>query len=174
MRIRKGRVIVLTGDGKGKTTAAIGLTLRAIGSGQRVYFAQFLKKGNYSEIKAFVRYSDLIAVEQFGLGRFTGRHPTPEDIQTAQDGLKRVKAVMAESGFGMVVLDEANVAVELGLISVSDLVDLIRDKPVELDLVITGRYAAVPVMENADVTIEMKAQKHYYQKGVTAREGIEK
>ena len=170
----KGYVHVITGDGKGKTTAAIGLTLRAVGSGKTVFFAQFLKKGEYSEIKAFARYSDQITVEQYGVGRFTRRKPSEDDIIAAQNGLNRIKTVMASDGYGMVVLDEVNMAVKLGLISVGDLLDLIQDKPAELQLVLTGRSASPRLIEIADLATEMIAHKHYYEKGVKARVGIEK
>ena len=169
-----GTVYVLTGDGKGKTTTAIGLTLRAVGLGRKVFFAQFLKKGEYSEIKAFGRYSGQITVEQYGSGRFTNRNPSREDIQAAQKGLQRIRTVMAGGEYAMMVLDEANVAVKLGLISDTDLLDVIRAKPAEIDLVITGRHAPALVIEIADTAVEMKARRHYFQKGVKARVGIEK
>ena len=148
--------------------------MRAVGSGLKVYFAQFVKKGEYGEIKSFGRYADQITVEQFGLGRFTNRNPAPQDIEAAQNGLKRIRAVMAAGGYDIMVLDEANVAVKLGLISFQDLLGLILSKPYELELVITGRYASTRIIEIADIVTEMKALKHYYQKGVTARVGIEK
>jgi hypothetical protein len=95
----RGYIQVYTGNGKGKTTAAIGLAIRAAGAGLKVYIAQFIKMGDYSEIKALKRYSDLITVEQFGLGRFTDGKPLPEDIAAAQKGLKQVKSVMASGGY---------------------------------------------------------------------------
>ena len=170
----KGYVHVFTGKGKGKTTAAIGLALRAVGSGLRVFFAQFVKKGDYSEIKSFKRIPDLVTVEQFGLGRFTDRDPAPADIQAAQDGLKRIQTVMEQGRYDVIVLDEANVAVKLGLITVQALISLIVSKPHEVEMVITGRYASPRVMEIADIVTEVVARKHYYQQGVKARVGIEK
>ena len=170
----KGYVHVLTGDGKGKTTAAIGLAVRAAGSGLKIFFAQFIKSGEYSEIKSFRRLSDLITVEQFGLGRFASEDPRPEDIIAAQTGLKRVKSLMAENKYDMMILDEITVAVKLGLISANDLLGLIVNKPHGLELIITGRYASPRVIEIADMVTQMKARKHYYHKGVKARVGIEK
>ena len=170
----KGYVHVLTGDGKGKTTAAIGLAIRAAGSGLKIYFAQFVKKGQYSEIKAFKRLSDQITVEQFGLGTFTDRDPKPEDILAAQNGLSRVRIIMAENAYNMMVLDEITVAVRLGLIAANDLLGLIINKPHSMELVITGRYASPRVIDTADMVTQMKARKHYYQSGVQARVGIEK
>jgi cob(I)alamin adenosyltransferase len=170
----KGYVHVLTGDGKGKTTAAIGLTIRAAGSGLKIFFAQFVKKGEYSEIKAFRRLSDQITVEQFGLGRFARMNPKPEDILAAQNGLNRVRTIMTKNKYDMMVLDEITVAVRFGLIAANDLLGLIINKPHSMELIITGRYASPRVIENADMVTQMKARKHYYQSGVKARVGIEK
>ena len=170
----KGYVHVLTGDGKGKTTSAIGISIRAAGSGLKVFFSQFLKKGKYSEIKAFKRFPDQIKFEQFGLGRFTDDNPTANDINAAKKGLERVKGVINENEYDVVILDEANVAVKLGLIPVQKLVSLIINKPHELEIVITGRHASPRVIEVADIVTEMKAKKHYFKRGIAARVGIEK
>ena len=171
---RKGYTQVYTGNGKGKTTAAIGLSIRAAGAGLKVYIAQFIKMGDYSEIKALRRYSDFITVEQFGLGRFTNRKPAPEDIQAAQKGLKKVKSVLVSDDYDIVIMEEANVAVKLGLMAVQDLLKIIINKPYDKELVITGRGASPRIIENADLVTEMRPIKHYYQKGVPARVGIEK
>jgi len=170
----RGYIQVYTGNGKGKTTAAIGLAIRAAGAGLKVYIAQFIKMGDYSEIKALRRFSDLITVEQFGLGRFTDGKPLPEDIQAAQKGLKRVKSIMAEEDYKVIILEEANVAAKYGLIRVQDLLGLIINKPYDVELVITGRHASARVIENADLVTEMQPVKHYFEKGVPARVGIEK
>jgi cob(I)alamin adenosyltransferase len=169
----KGYVHVLTGNGKGKTTAAIGLAIRAAGAGFKIFFGQFVKKGEYSEIIALKRFSDVITVEQFGLGRFTDKKPKLEDIQAARKGIERVKHVMASGEYDMVVLDEANVAVKLGLFPLQELIDLIVTKPPRLELVITGRYASPRVIEMADMATELRARKHYYDNGTKARVGIE-
>jgi cob(I)alamin adenosyltransferase len=170
----KGYVQVYTGDGKGKTTAAIGLSIRAAGAGLKVYIAQFIKMGDYSEIKALKRFSDLITVEQFGLGRFIKGKPSQEDIEAARAGIIKVKSLMRSSGIDIIILEEANVAVKFGLISVNEILDLISSKPENMELVITGRDAAPEVVEKADLVTEMKEIKHYFQKGVQARAGIEK
>jgi len=172
--MKKGYVHILTGNGKGKTTAALGLSIRAAGAGMKVYFAQFIKKGDYSEIKALRRFSDQITVRQFGLGRFTDHNPTLEDIQAARSGLEQVKQVMADNNHDIIILDEANVAVKFGLFAVQDLINLIVHKPYEMELVITGRYASPRLIDMADMVTEMKPIKHYYLKGVEARVGIEK
>lgn len=170
----KGYVHVYTGDGKGKTTAALGLALRAIGAGLKVYIAQFIKKGNYSEINALKRFSDCVTVEQFGRGRFTRGKPTPEDIEAARKGLMRVKEILSSRQHHIVILDEINVAVSYGIFSPEDLLDIIDRKPDEIELIITGRNAAPEIVEKADLVSEVKAIKHYFQSGVKARIGIEK
>jgi len=170
----KGYVQVYTGDGKGKTTAAIGLSIRAAGAGLRVYIAQFIKMGDYSEIKALKRFSDLITVEQFGLGSFIKGKPSEEDIEAAMTGIEKVKSLMFLREYDIIILEEANVAVKCGLISVNDILDLISSKPENMELVITGRGADPEVMEKADLVTEMKEIKHYFKKGIQARVGIEK
>ncbi len=170
----RGYVQVYTGNGKGKTTAALGLAIRAAGAGLKVYIAQFIKMGDYSEIKALKRFSDLITVEQFGLGRFTNGKPRPEDIRAAHRGLVRVKEIMSSGRYSLVILEEANVAAKYGMLAVQDLLGLIVNKPDDLELVITGRYASPRIIENADLVTEMCDIKHYYRKGVRARVGIEK
>jgi cob(I)alamin adenosyltransferase len=170
----KGYVHVYTGDGKGKTTAALGLALRAIGAGLKVYIAQFIKKGDYSEINALKRFSDCVTVEQFGRGRFTRGKPTPEDIEAARKGLMRVKEILSSRQHHIVILDEINVAVSYGIFSLEDLLDIIDRKPDDIELIITGRNAAPEIVEKADLVSEVKAIKHYFQSGVKARIGIEK
>ena len=168
------KVHVYTGDGKGKTTAALGLSMRAAGAGFRVFFAQFIKADEYSEIKALKRFADIITVEQFGLGGFIGEAPTKGDVEAAQKGLARVMEIISSGKYDLVVLDEANIAVKFGLISEQDLLDLIDAKSKKTELVITGRGATARVIEKADLVTEMKAVKHYFENGVEARVGIEK
>jgi len=170
----KGNVSIYTGEGKGKTTAALGVSLRAAGAGLKVFIAQFLKSDEYSEIKALKRLSNLITIKQFGLGGLIGGKPTLNDIEAARDGLKDVKDIMASGIYNLIILDEANVAVKYGLFSEQDLIDIINAKPKDLELIITGRGATSKIIERADQAVEFKAIKHYYQKGVKARVGIEK
>lgn len=170
----KGYLQVYTGDGKGKTTAALGLSLRAAGAGLKVYIAQFLKQGHYSEIKALKQFSDTIVLEQFGLGEFVKGQPTQAEMNAARDGLEKARERLSSGDYDMVILEEANVAVAIGLFSIKDLMDIIRQKPDHVELVITGRGAAPEVIEKADLVTEMKAVKHYFEKGVQARIGIEK
>lgn len=171
--MEKGYVHVLTGNGKGKTTAAIGLAIRAAGAGFKIFLGQFVKKGEYSEISALKRFSDLITIEQFGLGRFTDNKPKIEDIQAARNGIEKIKQALTSGKYDMVIMDEANVAVKLGLFPVQELVGIIINKPVQIELIITGRYASPRVMEMADMVTEFKLRKHYYNNGAKARLGIE-
>ena len=170
----KGYVQVYTGNGKGKTTAALGLSIRAAGAGLKVFIAQFIKNGDYSEIKALKRFSDLITVEQFGSGRFIRGKPTPEDIECAQKGIEKIKSIVSAGNYKMVILDEANVAIKFGLFPAEDLLYLIDNKPEEVEIVITGRNADQRIIEKSDLVTEMKEIKHYFQKEVKARVGIEK
>jgi len=170
----KGYVQIYTGNGKGKTTASLGLSLRAAGAGLKVFIAQFLKQGDYSEIKALERFSDLIRTEQYGLGSFIKGQPTEEEIQAAQKGLQEVREAMLSGEYDVIIVEEGNVAVSCGLFEVQKLLELISQKPDNLELVITGRGAAPEVIEQADLVTEMKEIKHYYQEGVAARVGIEK
>ncbi len=172
--MKKGYIQVYTGNGKGKTTASLGLCLRAAGAGLKVYIAQFIKHGDYSEIKALERFSDLITVKQYGLGRFIKGKPTQADVETAQDGLKEARKALASGDYDVVVLEEGNVAVTCELFTVDDLLDAAAQRPDTTELIITGRGANDKIIEAADLVTEMKEIKHYYQKGVQARVGIEK
>lgn len=170
----KGYVQIYTGNGKGKTTAALGLSIRAAGAGLKVFIAQFLKMGDYSEIKALRKFSDLITVEQFGRGKFVKGQPSPDEIEAARKGLERVKAVVAAGQHDLVIMEEGNVAAMCGLFPVEAILEIIDAKPDHMELVITGRGADPRVIEKADLVTEMKEIKHYYQQGVQARVGIEK
>ncbi|MCP4680802.1 MAG: cob(I)yrinic acid a,c-diamide adenosyltransferase [Desulfobacterales bacterium] len=170
----KGYVQVYTGDGKGKTTASLGLTVRAAGAGLKVLIAQFIKMGDYSEIKALERFSDLVTIKQFGKGRFIKGKPSPEDIESANQGLEFVREAIDDKSFDIIIMEEANVAVTCGLFSIENLLDIVERRPDHMELIITGRGADERVIEKADLVTEMKAIKHYYDKGVQARIGIEK
>lgn len=169
-----GYVHVYTGDGKGKTTAALGLALRAAGAGLQVYIAQFIKGRHYCELDALAVHGDRIALEQFGRGCFIHRDPEPEDVEAARRGIERVRSVLEGGAHRLVILDEANVAVTKGLFSVADLLSLIDARPQNVELVITGRGAPPELVDRADLVTEMREVKHYYTSGVRARHGIEK
>jgi len=170
----KGYIQVYTENGKGKTTAALGLSIRAAGAGLKVFIVQFLKMGDYSEIKSLERFSDLITIEQYGLGRFVKGKPLPEDIEAGMKGLEKLKLIISAGEHDVVIIEEGNVAVMCGLFSAQDLLDVIEKKPENMEIVITGRGAAPEIIEKADLVTEMKEIKHYYQEGVKARVGIEK
>jgi cob(I)alamin adenosyltransferase len=170
----KGYVQVYTGRGKGKTTAALGLSIRAAGAGLKVLIVQFLKAGDYSEIKALKKFSGAITVRQFGAGRFIKGKPSPEEITAGEKGLAFAREALLSEEYDVIVLEEANVAVTCGLFPREALLEMIEAKPDSLELVITGRGADEKVIEVADLVTEMKEIKHYYHKGVQARIGIEK
>lgn len=169
----KGYIHVYTGNGKGKTTAALGLALRAVGAGKKVYFAQFVKGEIYSEIDAINRYIPEITVKQYGRGCFIVDEPTSEDIQAAKEGLEEVGAVIRSGKYDVVVLDEATIALHYKLFSVEELIAVLQEKREETEIAITGRYAPEELIEIADLVTEMKEIKHYYTKGISARKGIE-
>ena len=169
----QGFVQIYTGDGKGKTTAALGLALRAAGAGLRVYFGQFIKNADYSEIKALARFADCITVRQFGRGCFLLTEPAPEDRAAARRALDAIGLALVSGDYDLVIADEANVAVALGLIEPDDLVALIDLRPEQVELVLTGRSAPDAVLTRADLVTEMRCVRHYYDRGVLARPGIE-
>jgi cob(I)alamin adenosyltransferase len=170
----RGYVQVYTGDGKGKTTAALGLAIRAVGAGLRVFIAQFVKGMEYSELKALRKFSDSIVVRQYARDCFLYREPEETDREFAGEGLQEVQEVVAGGQYDLVILDEANIATYFNLFSVEDLLELIRRKADKVEIVITGRRADARLIEAADLVTEMKEVKHYYQKGVQARDGIER
>ena len=169
----QGFVQVYTGDGKGKTTAALGLALRAAGAGLRVYIGQFIKNADYSEIAALERFADCITIEQFGLGCFILTQPGQEDIDAAHRALAALEAGLRSGAYDLVIADEANVAVALGLISEQELLALINCRSPQVELVLTGRGAPQSVLDRADLVTEMRSIKHYYDQGILSRKGIE-
>jgi cob(I)alamin adenosyltransferase len=163
---------VYTGNGKGKTTAAFGLALRAAGAGLNVYIGQFAKGRCYNEIKAFKKIGK-IKVEQFGRACFIKATPEKTDQQIAFAGLKRLNQIITQRKYQVVILDEINIAVKLGLIPLVDLLKLIKTTPKNIELVLTGRYAHPKIIKLADLVSQIREVKHYYTKGVKARQGIE-
>lgn len=169
-----GKILVLTGNGKGKTTSALGHAVQHVSQGKTVFIGQFLKSGNYSEIKALQIFEDLIRIEHYGLGRFVRGRPTSEDVDAGVRGYDTVVRVIENGEYDLVILDEGIVAVRYNIFSEQKLLDLFKRKPAHVNLIVTGRGASPAVMEQASLVIEMKEIKHYYQKGVCARVGIEK
>ena len=167
-------VHVYTGDGKGKTTAALGLALRAMGHGLKVYLIQFMKGDpEYGELRAGRRL-DGLTIRQFGRTDFVDRdHPAEEDLALARQGLEHAREIMAAGRCDLMILDEINVALDFGLVPVKSVLELIESKPHDMELVLTGRSAPRPIIQAADLVTEMREIKHYYQQGRTARDGIE-
>lgn len=171
---KKGFLHIYTGEGKGKTTAALGLALRAMGAGWRVFFAQFLKHGDFSEIKALKRFHEQCTVRQYGTGRFIRGKPTESDIKQAQEGLKEILKTAQTHAYHIYILDEINVAVHFGLLSLNDVMMFLEQMPKDVEIIMTGRWAPKELIEQADLVTEMNCLAHYYEQGVSAREGIEK
>ncbi len=170
----KGYLHLYTGDGKGKTTAALGLALRATGAGMRVFIAQFIKGRPYCEDRALNKHSGRITVKRYGRGCFIRGKPRTADIAAARRGLKECEAVILKGAYGLVILDEAAIAARLGLFPASELVRIADLKPPHVELVITGRSAPPELVKRADLVTEMREVKHYYRRGVKARKGIER
>ncbi|MDD5348314.1 MAG: cob(I)yrinic acid a,c-diamide adenosyltransferase [Candidatus Omnitrophica bacterium] len=163
---------VYTGNGKGKTTAALGLALRSAGAGKKVFFAQFVKGRRYSELTSLKRLKEIRA-EQFGRSCFIRNKPAPQDCARARAGLARVKEIIAGRKFPVVILDEIHIALHYRLVSTEQVMELVRMAPKNMELVLTGRHAPKEIVACADLVSEIKAVKHYYTRGVKARRGIE-
>jgi cob(I)alamin adenosyltransferase len=169
----KGYVHIYTGNGKGKTTAAFGLALRACGAGLNVFIGQFIKGQVYNELLAISKYIKNVTIKQFGIGCFLISAPTQEDIDAAIQGFEEMRKIIMEGKFDLVIMDEINIALYYNLVEIEDILDLIENKPEHVELVLTGRYAPQELIDKADLVTEMIAIKHYYSKGIEARKGIE-
>ena len=173
MPLEKGYIHVYTGPGKGKTTAALGLGLRAAGAGFKVYMIQFMKGRRYSEINSIESLSNFTIV-QYGRDEFVNKeNPEQVDVDLAQKGFKHAQEISKSKKYDVLILDEINVAVDFKLIKLEDVIKLIEQKPETLELVLTGRNAHPNVVKIADVVTEMLEIKHPYQYGVLARKGID-
>ncbi|MGB4653939.1 MAG: cob(I)yrinic acid a,c-diamide adenosyltransferase [Bacteroidales bacterium] len=161
-----------TGNGKGKTTAAIGLAIRAAGAGMKVYFAQFVKGMKYSEYDLLNNIEN-IEVHLFGTECFINKTPEKEDVLAAQNGLKTVADIVRSEKYDMVILDEIFIALYYKLVDQQQLIDLLTSKPPSVELVLTGRYAPKELYHLADLITEMEEVKHYYNDGVLSRKGID-
>ncbi|MCK4598172.1 cob(I)yrinic acid a,c-diamide adenosyltransferase [bacterium] len=173
-KVNSGMVQVYTGDGKGKTTAALGLALRAIGHGFKIYMVQFMKGDpGYGELKAIGNLPNFV-VRQFGRPDFVDRkNPAEIDLRLAREGLAHAGRILSGGEYDMVILDEINVALHFKLIDLQDVLALIKNRPAETELVLTGRYAPQEILEAADLVTEMREVKHYFRQGRGSRDGIE-
>lgn len=170
----QGYIQIYTGKGKGKTTAALGLTMRVVGSGGKVFIGQFLKSGDYSEMNILRKMTEQVTIEHYGLGKFVKGNPSEDDVKAGLQGYEKIKTVLQKGTHDLVILDEGNVAVMYNIFSEKKLLDLFKIKPDHVELLVTGRGATPAVIEKADLVIEMNPIKHYFEKGVRARVGIEK
>jgi cob(I)alamin adenosyltransferase len=173
-KLENGIVQVYTGDGKGKTSAAFGLALRAIGRGLKVYVIQFIKGGfDYGELYVVDKLPN-IKLKAFGRGKFVMQQPPgKEDVKLAEEAFQLAKEVVESGEYDMVILDEINVALNLKLISLEEVLKLIKRKPKYVELVLTGRYAPKEIIDAADLVTEMREVKHPFKRGFQARKGIE-
>jgi len=174
---KAGLVIIFTGDGKGKTTAALGICLRAVGHGLKAVIVQFIKGSwKYGELEAIKKFSPNIEIYQKGLG-YVGikgdRYDRSEHIKAASKALEFARELMLSGKYDILILDELNLAVSLKLLDIEDILKFIEQKPEKMDIVITGRNADEKLIEKADLVTEMKEIKHPFQKGVMARKGID-
>jgi cob(I)alamin adenosyltransferase len=169
----KGTIQLYTGSGKGKTTAALGAALRAVGHGKRVTMIQFMKGRLYGELAA-ARKLDCFTIEQYGRDEFVDpENPEPIDRELAARGWKRAEELAGDGTVDMLILDEINIAVSYGLIDLETVLSFMRNKPSTLELIMTGRYAPAEMIECADTVTEMKEIRHHFARGVSARKGIE-
>ena len=173
--MEKGLIQIYTGNGKGKTTAALGLALRAVGHRMKVLMIQFMK-GNirYGELESAKKLAPYLIIKQVGRETFISKsNPDPKDLQMAREGFGVAKKAIQNKEYDIVILDEINLAIDYGLIPLEDLLQLMDSKPETVELILTGRNVKSEILKRADLVTDMVDKKHYYDKGVPAREGIE-
>ena len=172
MSIEKGYIQVYTGNGKGKTTAALGITLRSLCAGNRVFFGQFMKGQDYSELKA-TQYFENLKMEQFGTPSYVRGEPSPKDIENAKAGLARMKEVLTSGECDMVVFDEINTTLFFKMLEADEVLAVLDLRPEGTEVILTGRYAPQKIIDRADLVTEMCEIKHYFNAGVGSRVGVE-
>lgn len=168
-----GKIHIYTGNGKGKTTAAIGLAIRAVGAGYKVFIGQFVKSQIYSEIDFINKNIPQIETAQYGLDCFIINEPTAEDIKAAKKGLEEITEKINSVKYDLIILDEITIALYYKLFSTEEVLTILKTKPKNCEIIITGRYAPKELIEIADLVTDMQEVKHYYNQGVKARKGIE-
>jgi len=174
-KLNRGFVQIYTGNGKGKSTAAIGQAVRAAGFGLKTFIAQFMKEYPYNELNSLKYLSEWITIEQFGGDDFVYKKELPgkDELEKASNGLQTARNKMLSGEYDLIILDEAIVAIYFKLIETKELIEFIKAKPDNVELILTGRYCPEELIELADLVTEMQGVKHYYQKGITSRRGIE-
>ncbi|MDP3182879.1 MAG: cob(I)yrinic acid a,c-diamide adenosyltransferase [Desulfobaccales bacterium] len=173
-RLSQGLIQVYTGDGKGKTTCALGLALRAVGQGLKVYMVQFMKGRETGEARAAARLAPDLTLRSFGRpGLVNLRSPAPEDLALARQALDLAKALIKAGEHDLIILDEINLALTYNLIPLEEVLTMLRERPQWVEVVLTGRQAPPELLALADLVTEMRPLKHYYEAGVKARRGIE-
>ena len=174
-KLNQGYIQIYTGNGKGKSTAAIGQAVRAAGFGLKTYIAQFMKEYPYNELISLKHLSEWITIEQFGGDDFVYKKEPPGkiEIDKAHRGLASAKARMMSGKYDIIILDEICVSIYFGLFSDEEILTFMKLKPENVELILTGRYCPEKLLDKADLVTEMKEIKHYYEKGVTSRKGIE-
>lgn len=174
MKTTRGTIQVYTGNGKGKTTAALGLALRALGHGQDVFMIQFMKGSQrYGEIRSARKLAGL-TIFQSGRNCFVDRDdPDPRDVALARKGLAKARQVIGARQHDLVILDEINVAMHCGLLSVDEVLEILETKPRQVEVVLTGRGAPRRIRRIANTVSEIREVKHHYRDGIKARKGVE-
>lgn len=171
--LKQGYVHVYTGNGKGKTTAAIGLGVRATGAGYKVHMLQFMKGRRYNELNSLEHINNF-TISQYGRDEFVNRdHPEKIDLDFARAGFTQAKALIKNGAYDMLILDEINVAIDFKLLRLNEVLQMIKEKPEPLELILTGRYAHPELIRMADYVSEILEIKHPYQKGIKTRSGID-
>mgnify|MGYP001044500913 CR=1 FL=1 len=173
--LKRGYVQIYTGNGKGKTTAALGQALRAAGSGLKTFIVQFMKDFQYGEVKSLQQLNDCIELERYGNDAFVfcKQPPDEKDIAAAKQALNRAREAMLSGKYDIVIVDEVCVAIYFTLLKTKEVLMLLEERPEAVELILTGRYCPSELIERADLVTEMREIKHYYRKGILARKGIE-
>lgn len=174
-KLEHGFIQIYTGNGKGKTTAALGQAVRAAGFGLKTYFVMFMKEFPYNEVKSLEKLNDFITLVQVGKDDFVYKKtpPSAEEKLKIKKALTAARTKMLSGEYDLIVLDEIFVSIFFGLIGKEDVLSFIYTKPANVELIMTGRYCPQEIIDKADLVTEMKEIKHYYEKGVLARKGIE-
>ncbi len=173
--MKKGYIQIYTGEGKGKTTAAVGLAIRALAADMRVFFCQFLKGERSGELEFLSKITEKICIRQCGLNKFcvNRNNPGTDQIEAAKKGFELSKKAILSGNYDLVILDEINVALYFNLLKIEDVLHILKNKPSSVEIVLTGRNAPEELYDYADLISEIREIKHYFQKGVKARKGIE-